>query len=33
MAISNTLHVEVVTAERQMYSGEADMVIAKGTEG
>jgi len=33
MAISNTLHVEVVTAEREIYSGEADMVIAKGTEG
>src|SRR3989442_6072368 len=33
MAISNTLHVEVVTAERQIYSGEADMVIAKGSEG
>ena len=33
MAISSTLHVEVVTAERQIYSGEADMVIAKGTEG
>src|SRR5712692_8177904 len=33
MAIRNTLHVEVVTAERQIYSGEATMVIAMGTEG
>lgn len=31
--MANTLQVEVVTAERQVYSGEADMVIAKGTEG
>src|SRR5438445_2611948 len=29
----NTLHVEVVTAERELYNGEADMVIAPGSEG
>ncbi|NOZ28091.1 MAG: F0F1 ATP synthase subunit epsilon [Chloroflexi bacterium] len=28
-----TLHCEVVTAERVVYSGEADMVIAPGVEG
>lgn len=33
MATRNTLHVEVVTAERQLYSGEADMVSAPGSEG
>jgi|SRR5215471_18224934 len=33
MATSNTLHVEVVTAEREIYNGEADMVVAKGTDG
>lgn len=34
MAIrSNILHVEVVTAERELYNGEADMVIAPGSEG
>jgi F-type H+-transporting ATPase subunit epsilon len=33
MATRNTLHVEVVTAEREIYNGEADMVVAKGTEG
>ena len=33
MATHNTLHVEVVTAEREIYNGEADMVVAKGTEG
>jgi F-type H+-transporting ATPase subunit epsilon len=27
------MHVEVVTAERELYNGEADMVIAPGTEG
>jgi len=27
------MHVEVVTAERELYSGEADMVIAPGSEG
>jgi len=33
MATRNTLQVEVVTAEREIYNGEADMVVAKGTEG
>ena len=33
MAIRNTLHVEVVTAEREIYNGEAEMVVARGTEG
>ena len=33
MATHNTLHVEVVTAEHEIYNGEADMVVAKGTEG
>ena len=33
MATHNTLHVEVVTAERELYNGEADMVSAQGTEG
>jgi F-type H+-transporting ATPase subunit epsilon len=33
MATRNTLHVEVVTAERELYNGEADMVIAPGSEG
>jgi F-type H+-transporting ATPase subunit epsilon len=33
MATHNTLHVEVVTAEGEIYTGEADMVIAPGTEG
>ena len=33
MATRNTLHVEVVTAERELYSGEADMVSAQGIEG
>ena len=33
MATRNTLHVEVVTAEREIYNGEANMVVAKGTEG
>src|SRR6266568_4410474 len=33
MATHNTLHVEVVTAEREIYNGEADMVVARGTEG
>jgi len=27
------MHVEVVTAERELYSGEADVVIAPGSEG
>jgi len=29
----NTLHVEVVTAERELYNGEATMVNAPGSEG
>lgn len=29
----NILHVEVVTAERELYNGEADMVVAPGSEG
>jgi len=33
MASRNTLRVEVVTAERELYSGEADMVSAPGAEG
>jgi F-type H+-transporting ATPase subunit epsilon len=33
MASRKTLHVEVVTAERKLYSGEADMVSAPGAEG
>src|SRR5439155_1349790 len=33
MATRSTLHVEVVTAERELYSGEANMVSAPGTEG
>ena len=33
MATRTTMHVEVVTAERELYNGEADMVIAPGTEG
>jgi F-type H+-transporting ATPase subunit epsilon len=33
MAIRNTLHVEVVTAERELYNGEADIVSVQGTEG
>src|SRR5713101_587731 len=33
MATHNTLHVEVVTAEREIYNGEADMVVARRTEG
>jgi F-type H+-transporting ATPase subunit epsilon len=33
MATSNTLHIEVVTAERALYSGEADLVSAPGSEG
>jgi len=27
------MHVEVVTAERELYNGEADLVTAPGTEG
>ena len=33
MATHTTMHVEVVTAERALYSGEADVVIAPGSEG
>ena len=33
MATRNTLHVEVVTAERELYKGEADLVSAPGAEG
>ncbi len=33
MAIRPTLHVEVVTQDRNVYSGEADMVVAPGSEG
>ena len=33
MANDNTLHVEVVTAERELYNGEADAVNAPGSEG
>lgn len=33
MAIRNTLHVEVVTAERELYNGEANLVNAPGSEG
>ncbi len=33
MATRNTLHVEVVTAERELYNGEADMISVPGSEG
>jgi len=33
MATRTTLHVEVVTAERELYSGEANEVNAPGSEG
>ncbi len=33
MSARNTMHVEVVTAERELYSGEADLVNAPGSEG
>jgi F-type H+-transporting ATPase subunit epsilon len=33
MATRNTLHVEVVTAERELYNGEADVISAPGSEG
>ena len=33
MATGNTMHVEVVTAERKLYSGKADTVQAPGSEG
>jgi F-type H+-transporting ATPase subunit epsilon len=33
MATHITMHVEVVTAERELYNGEADELIAPGSEG
>lgn len=33
MAARDTLHVEIVTAERELYNGEADLVSAPGAEG
>jgi F-type H+-transporting ATPase subunit epsilon len=33
MATRPTMHIEVVTAERELYNGEADELIAPGTEG
>ncbi len=33
MASRNTLHVRVVTADRELYDGEADSVNAPGSEG
>jgi F-type H+-transporting ATPase subunit epsilon len=33
MASHNTMHVEVVTAERELYSGEAELVSAPGADG
>ena len=33
MASRLTLHVEVVTQDRNVYTGEADMVVAPGSEG
>ncbi len=33
MATRDTLHVEVVTAERELYNGEASEVSAPGSEG
>ncbi len=33
MATRITMHVEVVTAERELYNGEADELIAPGSEG
>ncbi len=33
MATRTTMHVEVVTAERELYNGEADLVSAPGSEG
>ncbi len=32
-SVRDTLHVEVVTAERELYNGEADLVNAPGIEG
>jgi F-type H+-transporting ATPase subunit epsilon len=33
MATRDTLHVEIVTAERELYNGEANLVSAPGSEG
>jgi F-type H+-transporting ATPase subunit epsilon len=33
MATRDTLHVEVVTAERELYNGEAEIVDVPGSEG
>ncbi|HEV2583163.1 MAG TPA: F0F1 ATP synthase subunit epsilon [Ktedonobacteraceae bacterium] len=33
MATRTTMHVDVVTAERELYSGEAEELIAPGSEG
>lgn len=33
MATRTTMHLEVVTAERELYNGEADSLIAPGSEG
>jgi len=33
MGARSTLHVRVITAERQVFEGEADMVVAPGSEG
>jgi F-type H+-transporting ATPase subunit epsilon len=33
MATRNTLHVEVVTAERELFNGEADIVDVPGSDG
>jgi F-type H+-transporting ATPase subunit epsilon len=33
MATRTTMHVEIVTAERELYNGEADSLIAPGSEG
>ena len=33
MATHTTMHIEVVTAERELYNGEADELIAPGSEG
>ena len=33
MATGDTMHVEVVTAERDLYSGDANAVNAPGSEG
>jgi F-type H+-transporting ATPase subunit epsilon len=33
MATRTTMHVDVVTAERQLYNDEADTILAPGTEG